>query len=86
MKSVIKHEFIEHIKAIQNTLYSIADQIETASKICVNSLKNAGKFNTADDVNLLVNTNDTNRIHEMHDFIGHIICHLIEQEFFKSRL
>ena len=44
MKSIIKHEFSEHIKASQNTLNSIADQIETASKICINSLKNGGKL------------------------------------------
>ena len=191
MKSIIKHEFSEHIKASQNTLDSITDQIETASKICVDSLKNGGKilimgnggsaadaqhiaaelvgrykterkglpaialttdssaitsiandygflhvfnrqvealvhkddvvigistggtspnvvnalttankldcktiglsgkdggkFNSICDVNLLVNSNDTPRIQEMHILIGHIICHLIEQESFKSK-
>ena len=44
MQSIIKHEFSEHIKASQNTLDSIANQIETASKICINSLKNGGKI------------------------------------------
>ena len=44
MKSIIKHEFNEHIKASQNTLDSIVDQIEIASKICINSLKNGGKI------------------------------------------
>ena len=189
MQSIIKHEFSEHIKASQNTLDSIADQIETASKICINSLKNGGKilimgnggsaadaqhiaaelvgrykterkglpaialttdtsaitsiandygflhvfdrqvealahkddvvigistggtspnvvnaltaankldcktiglsgkdggdFNTLCDVNLLVNSNDTPRIQEMHILIGHTICHLIELEFSK---
>jgi len=191
MQSIIKHEFSEHIKASQNTLNSIADQIETASKICINSLKNGGKiliignggsaadaqhiaaelvgrykterkglpaialttdssaitsiandygflhvfarqvealahkddvvigistggtspnvvnaltaankldcktiglsgkdggeFNSLCDVNLLVNSNDTPRIQEMHILIGHTICHLIEQESFKSK-
>ena len=191
MQSIIKHEFSEHIKASQNTLDSIANQIETASKICINSLKNGGKilimgnggsaadaqhiaaelvgrykterkglpaialttdtsaitsiandygflhvfdrqvealahkddvvigistggtspnvvnaltaankldcktiglsgkdggdFNTLCDVNLLVNSNDTPRIQEMHILIGHTICHLIEQESFKSK-
>ena len=191
MQSIIKHEFSEHIKASQNTLDSIADQIETASKICINSLKNGGKilimgnggsaadaqhiaaelvgrykterkglpaialttdtsaitsiandygflhvfdrqvealahkddviigistggtspnvvnaltaankldcktiglsgkdggeFNSLCDVNLVVNSNDTPRIQEMHILIGHIICHLIEQESFKSK-
>jgi D-sedoheptulose 7-phosphate isomerase len=186
MQSIIKHEFSEHIKASQNTLDSIANQIETATKICIKSLNNNGKilimgnggsaadaqhiaaeligrykterkglsaialttdtsaitsiandygffhvferqvealahkddvvigistggtssnvvnalatandigcktigfsgkdggdFNTLCDVNLLVNSNDTARIQEMHILIGHTICHLIEQE------
>jgi D-sedoheptulose 7-phosphate isomerase len=190
MQSIIKHEFSEHIKASQNTLDSIADQIETASKICINSLKNGGKiliignggsaadaqhiaaelvgrykterkglpaialttdssaitsiandygflhvfdrqvealahkddvvigistggtspnvvnaltaankldcktiglsgkdggeFNSLCDVNLIVNSNDTPRIQEMHILIGHTICHLIEQESFNK--
>jgi D-sedoheptulose 7-phosphate isomerase len=189
MQSIIKHEFSEHIKASQSTLDSIADQIETASKICINSLKNEGKilimgnggsaadsqhiaaelvgryktdrkglpaialttdssaitsiandygflnifdrqvealaqkrdvvigistggtspnvvnaittanklgcktiglsgkgggeFNALCDVNLIVDSNDTPRIQEMHILIGHTICHLIEQESFK---
>jgi len=191
MQSIIKHEFSEHIKASQNTLDSIADQIETASKICINSLKNGGKilimgnggsaadaqhiaaelvgrykterkglpaialttdtsaitsiandygflhvfdrqvealahkddvvigistggtspnvvnaltaankldcktiglsgkdggdFNALCDVNLVVNSDDTPRIQEIHILIGHTICHLIEQESFKSK-
>ena len=44
MQSIIKHEFIEHIKVSQNTLDSIVKQIENASKICINSLKNGGKI------------------------------------------
>ena len=191
MQSIIKHEFSEHIKVSQNTLDSIVDQIETASKICINSLKNGGKilimgnggsaadaqhiaaelvgrykterkglpaialttdtsaitsiandygflhvfdrqvealahkddvvigistggtspnvvnaltaankldcktiglsgkdggdFNALCDINLVVNSDDTPRIQEMHILIGHTICHLIEQESFKSK-
>ena len=191
MQSIIKHEFIEHIKVSQNTLDSIVKQIENASKICINSLKNGGKilimgnggsaadaqhiaaelvgrykterkglsaiaittdtsaitsiandygflhifdrqiealaqkddvaigistggtspnvvnalitanalgcktiglsgkdggdFNSICDVNLLVNSNDTARIQEMHIIIGHTICHLIELEFSKPK-
>ena len=191
MQSIIKHEFSEHILAAQDTINSITKQIETASKICINSLKNGGKilimgnggsaadaqhiaaelvgrykterkglsaiaittdtsaitsiandygflhvfdrqvealaykgdvvigistggtspnvvsaltaankldcktiglsgkdggeFNSLCDVNLLVDSNDTPRIQEMHILIGHTICHLIEQESFKSQ-
>ena len=44
MQSIIKHEFSEHIQVSQNILDSIVEQIETASKICINSLKNGGKI------------------------------------------
>ena len=33
------------------------------------------------DINLIVPSDDTPRIQEMHIVIGHIICHLIDQEF-----
>ena len=186
MQSTIKYEFNEHIKVSQNTINSIATQIEAAAKICVKSLQNSGKilimgnggsasdsqhiaaelvgrykiersglpaialttdtsaitaiandygflhvfdrqvkalaqkgdvvigistggtsanvvnalmsaneigcktiglsgkdggeFITICDVNLLADSNDTPRIQEMHILIGHILCHLIEQE------
>ena len=44
MQSFIKQEFIEHIETSQNTLDSITYKIETAAKICINSLKNNGKI------------------------------------------
>ena len=43
--------------------------------------KDGGQFDTLCDVNLLVNSYDTARIQEVHILLGHIICHLIEQEF-----
>ena len=33
------------------------------------------------DINLIAPSNDTPRIQEMHILIGHVICHLIDQEF-----
>ena len=44
MQSIIKHEFSEHIFTAQDTMNSITKQIETASKICIKSLKNNGKI------------------------------------------
>jgi D-sedoheptulose 7-phosphate isomerase len=190
MQSTIKYEFNEHIKVSQNTINSIATQIEAAAKICVESLQNNGKilimgnggsaadaqhiaaelvgrykiervglpaialntdtsamtaiandygflhifdrqvkalaqkgdvvigistggtsanvvnallsansigcktigfsgkdggeFNSLCDINLVVDSNDTPRIQEMHILIGHTICHLIEQELDSS--
>ena len=43
--------------------------------------KDGGEFSALCDVNLLVKSNDTPRIQEMHILIGHTICHLIELEF-----
>ena len=38
-----------------------------------------GKMNAVCDINLIVPTEDTPRIQEMHILIGHTLCHLIEE-------
>jgi len=43
--------------------------------------KGGGKFNSLCDVNIIVPSEDTPRIQEMHILIGHTICHLIDQAF-----
>jgi len=43
--------------------------------------KDGGEFNSLCDVNIIVPSEDTPRIQEMHIVIGHTICHLIDQEF-----
>jgi D-sedoheptulose 7-phosphate isomerase len=43
--------------------------------------KSGGNFNEICDVNLIMPSEETSRIQEMHILIGHTICHLIEQEF-----
>ena len=43
--------------------------------------RDGGDFNDLCNVNLVVPSNDTPRIQEMHIFIGHTICHLIDQEY-----
>ena len=43
--------------------------------------KSGGEFNSLCDINIVVPSEDTPRIQEMHIVIGHIICHLIDQEF-----
>ena len=44
MQSIIKKEFSEHIKTSKATMESIATTIETASELCIESLKNDGKI------------------------------------------
>ena len=43
--------------------------------------KGGGEFNSLCDVSIIVPSEDTPRIQEMHIVIGHTICHLIDQEF-----
>ena len=43
--------------------------------------RDGGEFNNLCNVNLVVPSNDTPRIQEMHIFIGHTICHLLDQQF-----
>ena len=46
--------------------------------------RNGGKFNDICDINVVVPSDDTPRIQEMHILIGHTICDLIEQEFTEN--
>ena len=46
--------------------------------------KDGGNFNSFCDVNIVVPSQDTPRIQEMHILIGHTICHLIDQAFRES--
>ena len=46
--------------------------------------KGGGEFNSFCDVNIIVPSEDTPRIQEMHILIGHTICHLIDQAFNNS--
>jgi len=41
---------------------------------------NGGKMNNICDINLVIPSMDTPRIQEMHMFVGHTICHLIDLE------
>jgi D-sedoheptulose 7-phosphate isomerase len=46
--------------------------------------KDGGDFNNLCDINLVVPSQDTPRIQEMHILIGHIICQLIDEAFTRS--
>ncbi len=43
--------------------------------------RGGGNFNNLCEINLIVPSEDTPRIQEMHILIGHTLCHLIEQAF-----
>ena len=46
--------------------------------------RDGGEFNLTCDINLIVPETDTPRIQEMHIFLGHTICHLVELAFTDS--
>ena len=47
--------------------------------------KGGGEFNSLCHVNIIVPSEDTPRIQEMHILIGHTICHLIDQAFDQNQ-
>ena len=63
---------------------NVINGLKMAPKIGCKSIgfsgSDGGEMNQICDTNLVVPSEDTPRIQEMHIVIGHIICHLIEQE------
>jgi D-sedoheptulose 7-phosphate isomerase len=68
---------------------NVVNALNTANKLDCKTIglsgKDGGNFNALCEVNLIVSSNDIPRIQEMHILIGHTICHLIEQETYKSK-
>jgi D-sedoheptulose 7-phosphate isomerase len=66
---------------------NVINALKVANKLGCKTIgfsgKGGGDFNSTCDVNIIVPSDDTARIQEMHILIGHTICHLIDQEFTK---
>ena len=64
---------------------NIINALKVASKLnCITigfSGQDGGEMNEICNINLVVPSEDTPRIQEMHIVIGHTICHLIDQEY-----
>jgi len=64
---------------------NVISALKLASKLnCITigfSGQYGGEMNEICDINLVVPSEDTPRIQEMHIVIGHTICHLIDQEY-----
>ena len=64
---------------------NVINALKLASKLnCITigfSGQDGGEMNQICNINLVVPSEDTPRIQEMHIFIGHTICHLIDQKF-----
>ncbi|MDC1447521.1 D-sedoheptulose 7-phosphate isomerase [Candidatus Thioglobus sp.] len=92
-----KHIFSRQVEALANTGdVAIGISTSGRSENVINALKRAselnchtigfsgqdgGEMNKLCDNNLVIPSDDTPRIQEMHIVIGHTICHLIDQEF-----
>jgi len=64
-----------------NVINGLQTAKELDCKLIGFSGRNGGEMNDLCDINLVVPSEDTPRIQEMHIFIGHTICHLIDQSF-----
>jgi len=64
---------------------NIINALKLASQLeCITiglSGNNGGEMNKICDNNIVIESNDTARIQEMHIVIGHTICHLVDLEF-----
>ena len=64
---------------------NVISALKLASKLNCHTIglsgKDGGEMNKICNINLVVPSEDTPRIQEMHIIIGHIICHLIDQKF-----
>ena len=65
----------------QNVINAIKSAKENDCKIITLSGKDGGKMKEMGDVNIVIPSNDTPRIQEMHIMIGHMICALIDEVF-----
>jgi D-sedoheptulose 7-phosphate isomerase len=64
---------------------NVVSAIKLANKIGCQAIgfsgKGGGYLNSLCDVNIVVPSDDVPRIQEMHIFVGHTICHLIDMAF-----
>ena len=64
---------------------NVINAIESAKKIGMKIItltgKDGGKMKDMGDVNIIIPSNNTPRIQEMHILLGHMICALIDEEF-----
>lgn len=63
----------------QNVVNGLKTGLEIGCQCIGLSGRDGGKMNAVCAVNLVMPAEDTPRIQEMHILIGHILCHLIEQ-------
>ena len=64
---------------------NVVNAIETAKNIGLNTItlsgKDGGKMKELGDVNIVIPSQDTPRIQEMHIMVGHMICAVVDEAF-----
>ncbi len=65
----------------KNIIEAIKKAKEIGLKVVTLSGKDGGDIKNLGDVNIVVPSQDTPRIQEMHIMIGHMVCALIDKEF-----
>jgi len=65
----------------KNVINAIKSAKEIGCKIITLTGKDGGKMKDLGDVNIIVPSNNTPRIQEMHIMVGHMICAMIDEEF-----
>lgn len=65
----------------KNVIKALSSAKNLGCKIVGLSGNNGGEMNNICDINIVIPSDDTARVQEMHILIGHTLCHLIEQEF-----
>ena len=69
------------------TSANVVSAVKTAKNLRCKTIgfsgKSGGDLNELCDLNIVVPSENTARIQEMHIFIGHTICHLIDQAFIR---
>ena len=65
----------------RNVIYALQKAKEIGCRTVGFSGKGGGKMNDVCDLNIIIPSDDTARIQEMHIMIGHILCQLIDNEY-----
>lgn len=65
----------------ENIIHAFSKANEVGCKTLGLSGKGGGEFNDKCDLNIIVPSDDTPRIQEMHILIGHIICQVIDEQY-----
>ncbi len=64
-----------------NVIKAIESAKKIGSKVITFTGKDGGRMKEMGDVNIVIPSNDTPRIQEMHIMVGHMICALIDEGF-----